>query len=131
MRPVFRATVSQDAHNGWLSNPKREEESASARAAAATLEVSAWLASSDALRAQEERSFRRWHWFVAASLLAAAMAWSRTYLSVHWATDTIAGTCLGVAIALLAEAAFEGGRHEAAVQAEREETPESFEGVAD
>lgn len=61
------------------------------------------------------RGRRRWHWIVGASLFATIMAWSRTYLSVHWATDTIGGTAIGVACALLAEAAFEGGRWEFAV----------------
>jgi undecaprenyl-diphosphatase len=63
------------------------------------------------------RGRRRWHWFIAASFLAASMSWSRTYLSVHWATDTVAGTCIGMALALLTEALFEGGRHAAAVEA--------------
>jgi undecaprenyl-diphosphatase len=56
------------------------------------------------------RGRRRWHWFVAASAFAAFMSWSRVYLSAHWATDTIAGTAIGVALAILAEALFEGGR---------------------
>ena len=38
------------------------------------------------------------------------MSWSRTYLSVHWATDTIAGSAIGIGCALLAEAVFEIGR---------------------
>ncbi len=57
------------------------------------------------------RGRRRWHWLVLATFLAASMSWSRTYLSVHWATDTIAGTSIGMAFALLSEALFEGGRH--------------------
>jgi undecaprenyl-diphosphatase len=56
------------------------------------------------------RGRRRWHWIVAATAIAATMSWSRTYLSVHWATDTIAGTSIGIACALLAEAVFESGR---------------------
>jgi undecaprenyl-diphosphatase len=56
------------------------------------------------------RGRRRWHWFVAATVFAAAMSWSRVYLSVHWATDTIAGSCIGVGLALVTEAIFEGGR---------------------
>jgi undecaprenyl-diphosphatase len=64
------------------------------------------------------RGRRRWHWFVAASFLAASMSWSRTYLDAHWATDTIAGTAIGVALALLSEALFEGGRHAVATRLE-------------
>ncbi len=56
------------------------------------------------------RGRRRWHWFVAASAFAALMSWSRVYLAAHWASDTIAGTAIGVGVALLAEVAFEGGR---------------------
>ena len=33
-------------------------------------------------------------------LYVLAMMWSRTYLHVHWLTDTIAGALLGVAAAL-------------------------------
>ena len=40
--------------------------------------------------------------FVAAMTLAVAgMAWSRTYLQVHWLTDVIAGALLGSGISLL------------------------------
>lgn len=46
------------------------------------------------------RSRWRLHWMVGASLLAASMALSRLYLSAHWATDTIAGVCLGTGIAV-------------------------------
>lgn len=62
------------------------------------------------------RGSRRWHWIVVASTVASLMALSRTYLSVHWATDTIAGTAIGVACAVLAEAAFEGGRYAVATE---------------
>ncbi|MFN8050118.1 MAG: phosphatase PAP2 family protein [Acidimicrobiales bacterium] len=58
----------------------------------------------------DDRGRRRWHWIVAATVLATVMSWSRTYLSVHWATDTIGGSAIGIGCALLAEAAWEGGR---------------------
>jgi undecaprenyl-diphosphatase len=31
----------------------------------------------------------------------AGMAWSRTYLQVHWLSDVVAGAALGVGVALL------------------------------
>ncbi len=44
---------------------------------------------------------RRPLWFTAAAVAAAAMAWSRTYLQVHWLSDVLAGVTLGLAVALL------------------------------
>ncbi len=40
-------------------------------------------------------------WFAVAAAAIAAMAWSRTYLQVHWLSDALAGAALGVAVALL------------------------------
>jgi membrane-associated phospholipid phosphatase len=40
-------------------------------------------------------------WWAVAGLVIAGMAWSRTYLEVHWLTDAIAGALLGVGMALL------------------------------
>ena len=42
---------------------------------------------------------RRWWWLAAAGTLA--MAWSRTYLQVHWLLDVLAGAILGAGVALL------------------------------
>jgi membrane-associated phospholipid phosphatase len=42
---------------------------------------------------------RRW-WWAAAALGIAGMAWSRTYLQVHWLSDVVGGSLLGVGIAL-------------------------------
>ncbi len=39
-------------------------------------------------------------WIAIATLVAAGMAWSRTYLHVHWLSDVIAGTALGAGVAL-------------------------------
>jgi membrane-associated phospholipid phosphatase len=36
-----------------------------------------------------------------AAALAAAMAWSRTYLLAHWLTDVIGGLCVGMGVGLL------------------------------
>jgi undecaprenyl-diphosphatase len=41
-------------------------------------------------------------WWTIAALGIAVMAWSRTYLQVHWLTDVIAGSLLGIGITLLA-----------------------------
>jgi membrane-associated phospholipid phosphatase len=43
---------------------------------------------------------RRW-WWALASLGVVGMAWSRTYLQVHWLTDVVAGALLGSGISLL------------------------------
>jgi diacylglycerol kinase family enzyme/membrane-associated phospholipid phosphatase len=44
---------------------------------------------------------RRRLWFTVAVATIAAMAWSRTYLQVHWLSDALAGAALGVSVALL------------------------------
>ena len=44
---------------------------------------------------------RRALWFAAAAVVSAAMAWSRTYLQVHWLSDVTAGGLLGLAVVLL------------------------------
>jgi undecaprenyl-diphosphatase len=41
-----------------------------------------------------------------AVVAATAMAWDRTYLGVHWLSDTFAGAALGTGVTLLAWAAF-------------------------
>ena len=43
---------------------------------------------------------RRW-WWALATLGVVGMAWSRTYLQVHWLTDVIAGALLGSGVSLL------------------------------
>jgi undecaprenyl-diphosphatase len=39
-------------------------------------------------------------WFTMAAAATATMAWSRTYLNVHWLSDTLAGAILGLAVTL-------------------------------
>ena len=43
-------------------------------------------------------------WWAVAAVATAAMAWSRTYLQVHWLSDALAGATLGVGVALLSAA---------------------------
>jgi membrane-associated phospholipid phosphatase len=43
---------------------------------------------------------RRWWWALAA-LGVIGMAWSRTYLQVHWLSDVVGGSLLGVGISLV------------------------------
>ncbi len=43
---------------------------------------------------------RRWWWALAAVGIV-GMAWSRTYLQVHWLSDVVGGSLLGTGIALL------------------------------
>jgi undecaprenyl-diphosphatase len=40
-------------------------------------------------------------WWIAAGLAIALMAWSRTYLQVHWLSDVVAGAALGIGVALV------------------------------
>jgi membrane-associated phospholipid phosphatase len=42
---------------------------------------------------------RIWWWLAAAGI--AGMAWSRTYLQVHWLLDVIAGSLLGSGVTLI------------------------------
>ena len=44
---------------------------------------------------------RRALWWLLAAFGIAGMAWSRTYLQVHWLSDVVAGALLGIAVALL------------------------------
>lgn len=46
------------------------------------------------------RRGRRMGWAMVAVALALAMAWSRTYLLVHWLTDVVGGLATGAAIGL-------------------------------
>jgi undecaprenyl-diphosphatase len=43
---------------------------------------------------------RRWWWTLAA-LGIIGMAWSRTYLQVHWLSDVVGGSLLGIGVAFL------------------------------
>jgi len=60
------------------------------------------------------RGRRRLHWIIGATLVAGCMAWSRTYVAAHWATDTIAGVCIGVGLAVGVDVLLESLRTEAA-----------------
>ena len=42
----------------------------------------------------------RWGWGVAAALFSFVMAISRAYLAAHWLSDAVAGTLLGITVAL-------------------------------
>lgn len=46
-------------------------------------------------------------WWALATLGIAGMAWSRTYLQVHWLLDVIAGSMLGAGIALMTFASLQ------------------------
>jgi len=43
---------------------------------------------------------QRWRWEVQAAVFAGLMALSRTYLGVHWLSDVVGGTLLGVTLAV-------------------------------
>ena len=48
-----------------------------------------------------EAGRRRTAWFALAVAASAGMAWSRTYLNVHWLSDVLVGATLGLAVALI------------------------------
>lgn len=66
------------------------------------------------------RGRRRIAWGVVATFVAASMAWSRVYLGAHWASDTVAGVCIGVGLAIGTEVLLEGGRTTVAEHVEHE-----------
>jgi undecaprenyl-diphosphatase len=47
-----------------------------------------------------EPSRRRLLWLVPTAFVIACMAWSRTYLQVHWLSDAAAGSLLGIGVTL-------------------------------
>jgi membrane-associated phospholipid phosphatase len=53
---------------------------------------------------------RRLRWMIAAVLIAAAVALSRTYLSAHWLSDVLGGSLIGAGLALTVPEAFEVAR---------------------
>lgn len=65
--------------------------------AAAAIAVSLAFIASSVL----QRSWARGVWWIAIAWIL-LMMWSRTALSVHWFTDTIAGALLGAALAVIA-----------------------------
>ena len=50
---------------------------------------------------------RRRPWWCLAAVGIAGMAWSRTYLQVHWLIDVLAGSLLGASIALIVYSIFQ------------------------
>ena len=56
---------------------------------------------------------RRGPWAALGLILAVGMAWSRTYLMVHWLTDVVGGLCVGAGVGLVTLAARCLGGHEA------------------
>jgi undecaprenyl-diphosphatase len=56
---------------------------------------------------------RRIGWILAA-LCTATMAWSRTYLQVHWLSDVVVGAALGAGVAFGVFACVSSARHEPA-----------------
>jgi membrane-associated phospholipid phosphatase len=70
---------------------------------------------------------RRRLWWSIAALGIAGMAWSRTYLQVHWLIDVIAGSLLGIGVALVTFAAVQQlfRRRQSSLSAGSESVPAS------
>ncbi len=75
-------------HAGGLSFPSGHAAYAGVTCTAAVL----LLAAADV---------RRGRWWAVAAVGIAGMAWSRTYLQVHWLSDVLGGAAVGVGVALL------------------------------
>ncbi len=66
---------------------------------------------------------RRAGWVILAATLALVMAWSRTYLVVHWLTDVVGGLAAGAAVGLGGLAYLSSRNHHTSAAASRQ--PES------
>ena len=66
---------------------------------------------------------RRRRWWLLAGVAVAGMAWSRTYLQVHWLSDVVAGALLGVGVSLVVFAAAQTFRRRAAATSSRPPAP--------
>jgi membrane-associated phospholipid phosphatase len=63
-----------------------------------------------------ERPRRPWWWLATAGIVG--MAWSRTYLQVHWLLDVLGGSLLGAGVALFVFAALQLSRRAQRLQDE-------------
>jgi undecaprenyl-diphosphatase len=62
-------------------------------------------------------------WWLLAALATVGMAWSRTYLQVHWLSDAISGALLGIGVTLVSFALAQlipSGPHETPAKQPRE-----------
>jgi undecaprenyl-diphosphatase len=66
-------------------------------------------------------------WWSVAALAIAGMAWSRTYLQVHWLSDVVAGSLLGVGMSL---AVFGAAQSWATNRSKRRLDPETADQAA-
>jgi membrane-associated phospholipid phosphatase len=100
LNSVFKAFVDRPRPPDGLVHPSLASfPSGHVSFAAATL-VAAVL-----LFTTVERPRRRWWWLATAGI--AGMAWSRTYLQVHWLLDVLGGSLLGAGVALFVFAAIQ------------------------
>jgi membrane-associated phospholipid phosphatase len=100
LNSVFKALVDRPRPPDGLVHPSGASfPSGHVSFAAATL-VAAVL-----LFTTVERPHRRWWWLATAGIVG--MAWSRTYLQVHWLLDVLAGSLLGAGVALFVFAAIQ------------------------
>ena len=111
LNSVFKALVDRPRPPDGLVHPSSASfPSGHVSFAAATL-VAAVL-----LFTTVERPRRRWWWLATAGIVG--MAWSRTYLQVHWLLDVLAGSLLGAGVALFVFAAIQLTRRAQRLQGE-------------
>ncbi|WP_028669432.1 bifunctional DedA family/phosphatase PAP2 family protein [Saccharospirillum impatiens] len=88
------------ARPGWTALPLNSQAFPSGHAAGAAL----FFGMLAGFVNQRRPTMSRWHLYLPAGVTILVIALSRVWLGVHWLSDVIAGVCLGLLLAALAQA---------------------------